>query len=71
MNVPSLKQLFMKIDANSDGTLSWDEFSGYILEKGETLDANAQKQAAAPAQCTVLVVFSMLFSQLTEPPIQR
>ena len=23
--------LFMKIDANSDGTVSWDEFSSFIM----------------------------------------
>lgn len=23
--------LFMKIDANSDGTVDWDEFTGYMM----------------------------------------
>ncbi len=26
-----LTQLFMKIDANSDGTVDWDEFSTYMM----------------------------------------
>lgn len=27
----ALAKLFMRIDANSDGTVSWDEFSSYML----------------------------------------
>jgi WD40 repeat protein len=34
----------MKIDANSDGTVSWEEFSTYILEVGNMSDANSSKQ---------------------------
>lgn len=26
-----LRQLFMRIDADCDGTTDWDEFSGYLL----------------------------------------
>lgn len=49
MDALQLQQVFMKIDANSDGSISWDEFSGYILAQGNTLDANTKKQAPVPA----------------------
>ena len=26
-----LKKVFQKIDANSDGTVDWDEFTNYLL----------------------------------------
>jgi hypothetical protein len=30
-NEEELRKLFMRIDANSDGTVDWDEFSSFIL----------------------------------------
>jgi len=31
-----LRQLFMKIDANSDGSVDWDEFTNYIISENQT-----------------------------------
>ncbi|KAL7754106.1 hypothetical protein RI367_000086 [Sorochytrium milnesiophthora] len=31
LNYDQMTQLFMKIDANSDGTVSWDEFSNFVM----------------------------------------
>ena len=33
-----LTHLFMKIDANSDGSVDWDEFTNYIIEKASVLN---------------------------------
>ena len=35
MTEEALEAVFMKVDANSDGSVSWDEFSNYILAAGE------------------------------------
>ncbi|KAJ1510084.1 WD repeat-containing protein 49, partial [Coelomomyces lativittatus] len=34
LNFDQMTQLFMKIDANSDGTVSWDEFSSFVVMVG-------------------------------------
>ncbi|KAI9139143.1 WD40-repeat-containing domain protein [Paraphysoderma sedebokerense] len=34
LNFDQMTQLFMKIDANSDGTVSWDEFSTFVMMGG-------------------------------------
>ena len=44
MTEEALEAVFMKVDANSDGSVSWDEFSNYILAAGNASDANASKQ---------------------------
>ena len=31
MGEEGLRQMFMKIDANADGTVDWDEFSSFML----------------------------------------
>jgi len=31
-------QLFMKIDANSDGTVDWDEFTNFLLSENQGID---------------------------------
>lgn len=31
MSFDQMTMLFMKIDANSDGTVDWDEFSSYMM----------------------------------------
>ena len=40
-----LATLFMKVDANSDGAVSWEEFSSFILEAGNVSEANSSKQS--------------------------
>ena len=45
MTVDQLATLFMKVDANSDGSVSWEEFSTYILDAGKVSEANAGKQS--------------------------
>lgn len=32
----ALTKLFMRLDANSDGSVNWDEFSSYMLLEGTT-----------------------------------
>jgi len=44
MSHEELEAQFMKVDANSDGSVSWDEFSNYILAAGNASDANSSKQ---------------------------
>ncbi|OQR84549.1 hypothetical protein ACHHYP_13261 [Achlya hypogyna] len=44
-----ISQLFMKIDANSDGTVDWDEFTNFMF-----LNANATKDASATATAAFL-----------------
>ena len=34
-----IEQLFWKIDANSDGTVDWNEFMNYMLLENETLSS--------------------------------
>jgi hypothetical protein len=34
----------MTVDANSDGAVSWEEFSSFILEAGNVSEANSSKQ---------------------------
>ncbi len=36
-----VNMLFMKIDANSDGTVDWNEFSGYMISGSYGRDENA------------------------------
>eukprot|EP00960_Hanusia_phi_P061164 764762-Hanusia_phi.AAC.1 len=43
MDPAVLEAQFMKIDANSDGTVSWDEFSSYILALGTASESFAHK----------------------------
>jgi len=38
MSQKQLLQLFMKIDANSDGTVDWDEFMNFMLLENQSLD---------------------------------
>jgi hypothetical protein len=44
MTKEALEALFMKVDANSDGSVCWDELSNYILAGASASDANASKQ---------------------------
>ncbi|EQC29805.1 hypothetical protein SDRG_12351 [Saprolegnia diclina VS20] len=44
-----ISQLFMKIDANSDGTVDWDEFTNFMF-----LNANATKDASATTTAAFL-----------------
>ena len=44
MSAEALEAQFMKVDANSDGSVSWDEFSNFILAAGNASDANSSKQ---------------------------
>lgn len=37
MNKKQINQLFMKIDADSNGDVDWDEFMNYMLLENETL----------------------------------
>ena len=37
MNMKELKQLFMKIDADSNGSVEWPEFMNYMLLENQTL----------------------------------
>jgi WD40 repeat protein len=39
MNDKQINQLFMKIDADSNGTVDWDEFMNYMLLENETLSS--------------------------------
>ena len=39
MNHKQITQLFMKIDANSDGAVDWKEFMNYMLLENETLSS--------------------------------
>ncbi len=50
-----LTTLFNKIDANSDGTVSWDEFSGYMMtvssevdDASIIIDDKSKKSASVP-----------------------
>ena len=45
MDEDKLENLFMKIDANSDGTVTWEEFSSYMLEAGNVSEMNNNKQS--------------------------
>ncbi len=38
MSEKQLMQMFMKIDANSDGTVDWDEFMNFMLLENQSLD---------------------------------
>jgi WD repeat-containing protein 49 len=42
-----LNLMFMRIDANSDGTLSWDEFSSYMMSR------SSEKVASSHQICDV------------------
>ena len=33
MDKDQIEKLFMKIDANSDGSVDWEEFSNYIMSR--------------------------------------
>ncbi|KDO18286.1 hypothetical protein SPRG_16324, partial [Saprolegnia parasitica CBS 223.65] len=44
-----ISQLFMKIDANSDGTVDWDEFTNFMF-----LNANATKDSSATSTAAFL-----------------
>ena len=44
MSQEALEAQFMKVDANSDGSVSWDEFSNFILAAGAAADAQSSKQ---------------------------
>lgn len=37
MNMKQLRQLFMKIDADSNGSVEWPEFMNYMLLENQTL----------------------------------
>lgn len=39
MNKKQINQLFMKIDADSNGNVDWDEFMNYMLLENETLSS--------------------------------
>ena len=39
MTPKQIEQLFWKIDANSDGTVDWNEFMNYMLLENETLSS--------------------------------
>ena len=39
MNKKQINQLFMKIDADSNGDVDWDEFMNYMLLENETLSS--------------------------------
>ncbi len=39
MTSKQIEQLFWKIDANSDGTVDWNEFMNYMLLENETLSS--------------------------------
>ncbi|KAI8929846.1 WD40-repeat-containing domain protein [Entophlyctis helioformis] len=55
LSVEQMTQLFMKIDANSDGTVDWDEFSTYMMtvsiesdDLSEILDERRRKLVTVP-----------------------
>ena len=39
MNSKQINQLFMKIDADSNGSVDWNEFMNYMLLENETLSS--------------------------------
>lgn len=43
MNMKQLQQLFMKIDADSNGSVDWDEFMNYMLLENQTLSSMKQE----------------------------
>ena len=44
MNFKQLNQLFMKIDADSGGSVDWNEFMNYMLMEKQTLSKMNQEQ---------------------------
>ena len=43
MNMKQLNQLFMKIDADANGSVEWHEFMNYMLLENQTLSAMKQE----------------------------
>ena len=43
MNPKQLNQLFMKIDADSNGSVEWNEFMNYMLLENQTLSSMKQE----------------------------
>ena len=43
MSMKQLQQLFMKIDADSNGSVDWDEFMNYMLLENQTLSSMKQE----------------------------
>lgn len=59
-----LRQMFMKIDANADGTIDWDEFSSFMLlqnqvccNPGSSREESAREHAGSATSKGVLVGF--------------
>ena len=52
MSQEALEAQFMKVDANSDGSVSWDEFSNFILAAGAAADAAGALRRETPWGCT-------------------
>lgn len=42
MSFDQVTRLFMKIDANSDGTVSWNEFSDYMISLSFGMDFDTE-----------------------------
>ena len=43
MNDKQLRQLFMRIDADSNGSVEWNEFMNYMLLENQTLSSMKQE----------------------------
>ena len=47
--VADLLELFEQIDANGDGTLEWEEFTGFIIDQGMSIKKDATGLVANPS----------------------
>ena len=45
MNHKQLQQLFMRIDADSNGSVEWHEFMNYMLLENQTLSSMKQEHS--------------------------